>query len=128
MSIQFEWDPNKAEQHGVSFDEASSVFYDPLAQAKNFGKSLLVIQLMGACYLLPSLSAKKRLFCIISARAQKESDMKKKPISNAKPSEANELPPMHDLDYSKAKPNRFASKLQKSAQVVVLLDAERQLI
>ncbi len=31
---------------------------------------------------------------------------------------------MHDLDYSKAKPNRFASKLQKSAQVVVLLDPD----
>ena len=36
MSIQFEWDPNKAasnsERHGVSFDEASSVFYDPWAR------------------------------------------------------------------------------------------------
>ncbi len=50
--------------------------------------------------------------------------MKKKPISKIKPSEADELPPMHDLDYSKAKPNRFASKLQKSAQVVVLLDPD----
>lgn len=50
--------------------------------------------------------------------------MKKKPISKIKPSEVGELPPMHDLDYSKAKPNRFASKLQKSAQVVVLLDPD----
>jgi hypothetical protein len=62
MSIQFEWDPNKAasniKQHGVSFDEASSVFYDPLARiltmmripSTNFGKSLLVIQSMGTCY------------------------------------------------------------------------------
>lgn len=50
--------------------------------------------------------------------------MKKKLISKAKPSEADELPPMYDLDYSKAKPNRFASKLQKSAQVVVLLDPD----
>lgn len=36
MSIQFEWDPNKAEanirKHGVSFDEASTVFADPLAR------------------------------------------------------------------------------------------------
>ena len=34
--MQFEWDPKKAtaniKRHGVSFDEASSVFYDPLAR------------------------------------------------------------------------------------------------
>jgi uncharacterized DUF497 family protein len=33
--MQFEWDPNKAAEnlknHGISFDEASSVFGDPLA-------------------------------------------------------------------------------------------------
>jgi uncharacterized DUF497 family protein len=34
MSIEFEWDENKAEanlsKHGVSFDEAKTVFDDPL--------------------------------------------------------------------------------------------------
>jgi len=33
--MQFEWDPKKARQnikkHGVSFDEAVTVFYDPLS-------------------------------------------------------------------------------------------------
>ena len=33
--MHFEWDPTKAQtnlrKHGVSFEEASSVFYDPLA-------------------------------------------------------------------------------------------------
>ncbi len=33
--MHFEWDPDKEQKnvrkHGVSFDEASSVFYDPLA-------------------------------------------------------------------------------------------------
>ena len=33
--MQFEWDPDKAarnvEKHGVSFEEAVTVFYDPLA-------------------------------------------------------------------------------------------------
>ncbi len=36
MSIQFEWDKAKAvlniKKHGVSFDEASTVFGDPLAK------------------------------------------------------------------------------------------------
>ncbi len=35
--MRFEWDPDKAERnlrkHGVSFDEAASVFYDPLAMS-----------------------------------------------------------------------------------------------
>jgi uncharacterized DUF497 family protein len=36
MSLRFEWDPNKAEanlvKHGVSFEEAVTVFADPLAR------------------------------------------------------------------------------------------------
>lgn len=37
MSLQFEWNPNKAkkniEKHGVSFDEAATVFSDPLSMS-----------------------------------------------------------------------------------------------
>ena len=36
MSIRFEWDPNKAEanlaKHEISFEEAMTVFADPLAR------------------------------------------------------------------------------------------------
>lgn len=36
MSIRFEWDPKKAEinlaKHGISFEEALTVFADPLAR------------------------------------------------------------------------------------------------
>ena len=36
MSLQFEWDPRKAKanvaKHGVSFEEAMTVFADPLAR------------------------------------------------------------------------------------------------
>jgi uncharacterized DUF497 family protein len=39
MALFFEWDPKKARQnlaiHGVSFDEASSVFRDPLSVTIN---------------------------------------------------------------------------------------------
>jgi hypothetical protein len=35
MPLKFEWNPNKAkkniEKHGVSFDEAATVFFDPLS-------------------------------------------------------------------------------------------------
>lgn len=36
MSLQFDWDENKAEnnlkKHGISFDEAKTVFYDDFAR------------------------------------------------------------------------------------------------
>ncbi len=36
MSLEFEWDPTKAEEnrrkHGVTFEEAATVFGDPLAR------------------------------------------------------------------------------------------------
>jgi uncharacterized protein len=36
MTLQFEWDPKKAKEnlakHGISFEEALTVFADPLAQ------------------------------------------------------------------------------------------------
>jgi uncharacterized DUF497 family protein len=36
MSLQFEWDPKKAKanlrKHGVSFEEAMTIFADPLAR------------------------------------------------------------------------------------------------
>jgi len=36
MGIRFEWDKHKAshklQKHGVSFDEASTIFHDPLAR------------------------------------------------------------------------------------------------
>jgi uncharacterized DUF497 family protein len=36
MSVQFTWDPRKAasnlRKHGVSFEEATTVFADPLAE------------------------------------------------------------------------------------------------
>ena len=39
MSLQFEWDPRKAKanfaKHGVSFEEAMTVFADPLARIFN---------------------------------------------------------------------------------------------
>jgi uncharacterized DUF497 family protein len=39
MSLQFEWDPRKAEtnlaKHGVSFEESITVFADPLARIFN---------------------------------------------------------------------------------------------
>lgn len=50
--LNFEWDPNKAEsnrrKHGVTFDEAESVFYDEFARVipdpdSSFGEERFII-------------------------------------------------------------------------------------
>jgi hypothetical protein len=50
--------------------------------------------------------------------------MKKKLISKAPEIEEDEIPPQHNLDYRRAKPNRFAAKMQSAEQMVVLLDSD----
>jgi uncharacterized DUF497 family protein len=52
MPLKFEWNPNKAkkniEKHGVSFDEAATVFSDPLSMTyddpdHSFGENRYII-------------------------------------------------------------------------------------
>jgi hypothetical protein len=50
--------------------------------------------------------------------------MKKKLIASAPGIADDEIPPQHKLDYRRAKPNRFAAKMQETEQMVVLLDAD----
>lgn len=44
MSVHFEWDKRKAEanlrKHGISFDEASTVFDDPLAAIFDYEENI----------------------------------------------------------------------------------------
>ncbi|MGH7563042.1 MAG: BrnT family toxin [Gemmatimonadota bacterium] len=67
MSYEFEWDPAKADKnlrkHGVSFDEASTVFGDPL--------NLLMLDLDHSeseqRYLLLGMSTQRRLLVVAFA-------------------------------------------------------------
>jgi hypothetical protein len=49
--------------------------------------------------------------------------MKKTSTSSADWQELDDLLPEYDLDYSKARPNRFAGKIDKS-QIVVMLEPD----
>lgn len=89
MSIQFEWDPNKAalniKQHGVSFDEASSVFYDPLARifdddAHSFHelRELIIGHSINGYLLFVAFTERKgNIIRIISARATDSTERKR---------------------------------------------------
>jgi hypothetical protein len=94
MPVTFEWDSNKAasnlRKHGVAFEEACTVFGD-------FG----------------SLAPGKQ-------RRAKERTMKKAPDRKATRGTSDELRAEYRFDYSKAKPNRFASRVDPTRLVVAL--------
>ena len=46
--------------------------------------------------------------------------MKKIPTAKSNPAESTEMLPEYNIDYSKARPNRFAGKISKDRLVVVL--------
>ena len=80
MGIRFEWDAAKAEinikKHGISFDEASTVFQDPLAyifndtehSVKEFREIIIGHSLVGSLLVVSFTEKIPDLVRIISAR------------------------------------------------------------
>ena len=70
MALEFEWDPAKAElnlkEHGVSFDEATTVFRDTLSitieiqitRILKIALSILACLIVGSCLLYRTRSVK----------------------------------------------------------------------
>jgi uncharacterized protein len=95
--LRFTWDKRKAvanlSKHGVSFEEALTVFTDPLA----------------------------RIFPDEEHSSDEPREiMKKRSDHNETRERSYELRPEYRFDYSKAKPNRFAKRMSAEAIAVVL--------
>jgi hypothetical protein len=86
--IRFEWDPEKArsniEKHGVSFEEASTVFYDDLAKIDDdpdhsIGehRELIFGRSAGGRFLLVSFTERGDAIRIIHARVAAKRERKK---------------------------------------------------
>src|SRR4030042_4917721 len=103
MNLKFEWDSDKAilniQNHGISFEEAKTVFYDPIA-----------------------LNEKISFEFSAHAKQQKRSveTMKKTRNSKSKNIVSDDMLPEYNFDYSKARPNRFAERIYKDRLVVIL--------
>ncbi len=128
--MQFEWDPQKARlnyrKHGVSFEEAVTVFYDPLsATFEDAGHSvgeqrLIAVGFSSRNRLLLYRIRKEGKLCASSARGlqprTKGESMKTKPEDSR-----DELRPEYDLDYSQAVRGKYYRRLlQEGANIVVL--------
>jgi uncharacterized protein len=130
--MEFEWDPGKAatnlHKHGVSFTEASSVFADPLASifpdtehSDSESREILVGYSERGRLLIVSFTERPPNVRIISARVatpRRTSQPRKQPPRYQAMSD--ELKDEYAFDYSKAKPNRFASAMAKGGRLVVL--------
>jgi len=101
MPLRFDWDLNKAAssvaKHGVTFDEASTVFGDQLAVIFDDEDH--------------------------SQPDESEKTMKKAPARNAARASSVQLRDEYRFDYSKARPNRFAARVDQT-RLVVALDAD----
>ena len=137
--LQFEWDETKAalrnlEKHGVTFDEASSVFRDPLAKVvpdptdpSGEDRAIMMGRSDQGRLLLVVFTERADRIRIVSARGRRGAngmDMRKNPSRRPEPGPEGMLPE-YDLDWSKAKPNPYAARLKDTVAVVLAPDVAR---
>jgi len=134
MSYQFEWDKNKAasnqSKHQVSFEEAVSVFRDPLAcifddlwHSQGEAREILIGHSANNRLLLVRFVERQGAIRIISARQatkkERKDSMKNMPISGTFDQE-NDLLPEYEFDYQKARSNRFAAQMEQEPVIAIL--------
>ena len=134
MSLRFEWDPNKAEanlvKHEVSFEEAVTVFADPLARifpdeehSVDELREIIIGHSAGPQLILmnfTSIDDRVRISVHAKRLAGSAKIMKKTLGRKKKPVNEETLRSEYRFDYSKSQPNRFAAKMSKETVAVVL--------
>jgi hypothetical protein len=128
MAPEFEWDAKKAEEnvkkHGVAFEEALTVFADPLASIfddpdhSGDEQRELIIGHSAAQRLLsegdePGLSEPEK-------RQRVSAETMSKRVRRTPQPDGNGMRAEYKFDYSRAKPNRFAARMARPVVAVVL--------
>jgi len=131
--VVFEWDPAKAvanfAKHGVTFEEALTVFMDPIARihgdpdhSKAEAREIIVGHSIHQRLLLVSFverGEKVRSSAPGPLRRPSDEIMKKKTRSR-KTADSDDLRREYRFDYRRAKPNRFAAQFATGSVAVVL--------
>jgi uncharacterized DUF497 family protein len=128
--VKFEWDRWKAaanfRKHRVSFEEALTVFADPLGRihddpkhsTSEHARSLSVIRLAGGSCWYPLSSGKTQ-----RASSARDGQRRTKEMTTKKASSkigTDELRSEYRFDYRVSRPNRFASRMGENVIAVVL--------
>jgi hypothetical protein len=128
--MKFEWNSEKEKRnikkHAISFDEAVTVFYDPIAAtfhdqatpSQRIDSSLLVIHPKDVCSLYRTLKEGMRyeLSAHVPQLFRRGKDMKNKVIE--------ELRPEYEFDYSKAVRGKYFKRLIEEGANVAVLEPE----
>ena len=134
MSLEFEWDPAKAEEnsrkHGVTFEEAATAFSDPLARifddpehsSEELREIMWGILNGSVCYWCLSPSGRRRFgsSVLVPQPGVSESAMSKTSRKPSKRRRKRELVAEYTFDYSRSRPNKFAARMKENAVAVVL--------
>jgi hypothetical protein len=128
MTPEFEWDAKKAadnlKKHRVAFEEALTVFADPLANifddpdhSESERRELIIGH---SASQLRSRSGSRARESLAPGKRQRMSDetMSKTPRNRRR--DSVDIRTEYQFDYSQAKPNRFASLMNRPVVAVVL--------
>jgi uncharacterized DUF497 family protein len=120
-------------KHGVAFEEGLTVFGDPLAQvfddpdhSGDETRELIIGQSADLHLLIVSFTARQGRVRLIGARNVTPRERPDKtPRRTSKP-DSHGMPAEYALDYTRAKPNRFASQMSRNVVAVVLEPASTE--
>ncbi len=133
MALEFDWDPRKAARnlasHDVSFDEAATVFGDPLGRIVDDPRHSVEEER----FVLLGLSRRHRLLAVMfvaetqfgsSARgarhALSDQTMKKQHSKTQRTDRVEKDEILPEYDFSRGRRNRYASRYAAGSVVVVL--------
>jgi len=126
--VRFEWDTKKAKKnlrkHGVSFEEAVTVFYDPLSATfddpdHSVGEDL---------FITIGLSSRDRL--IVVAKVYESSTRGLQPrrrgksMKDKQKKSQDEVRPEYNFDYSRAVRGKYYKRLMEEGSNVVVLEPD----
>lgn len=130
---QIEWNPEKAKlnnnKHRVSFEEAATVFYDPLSatfddldhSSDEFRMITVGFSSRGRLLVVSHTERQKTsaLLALVLQQRMRGTDMKTNPEETP-----DELRPEYDFDYSKAVRGKYYRQLIEQGSNVIVLDPD----
>ena len=132
MALQFEWNAAKAasnvRKHRVSFEEAASVFGDPLGRIFDDpdhshveARELLIGRSVRNRVLIVSFTERGRGYGLSAHGEQRQVNaMAMKNTARARQSKSRALRSEYVFDYGESRPNRFAARMSGDVLAVVL--------
>src|SRR5262249_11393944 len=134
MSLRFEWDREKARsnlsRHAVSFEEALTVFANPMARifddedhSLQEEREIIIGHSAKERLLVICFTSQGELESLVHERQQPQSGRTMKKTSGHRRPMRDEMRREYRFDYRKSRPNRFAP-LMKRRTVAVVLDPD----